>query len=371
MLILHVLQAEYGECLLVEFGRPDQSRFLLIDGGVATTYSGGLRNRLAAIGQVGGRLDLVILSHVDNDHITGLLDLFAELHAQRASGQPELVSVEALWHNSFHTTIGVRSDLESRLRRLLSQPGSAGAAMVCTQATLAGIGEGQALSRTARQLVIPINPGFPKGRVVLEESPAAVTLGNMSLRVVGPSRSSLIRLRRQWRAWLRRHEEAIGSGDPLLAANSDRSVPNLSSIMTLVEADGRRMLLSGDGRSDHLLQGLERIGLLVPGGTITVDLLKLPHHGSARNVTKTLFDRVRANRYVISTNGRDGNPDPATLAWLAMAIRDQGRSAEILATNSTPSLAAMTANYPQSAYGYRLKILDPGSTAFTLSLSST
>jgi hypothetical protein len=42
---------------------------------------------------------------------------------------------------------------------------------------------------------------------------------------------------------------------PFIAAMADRSIPNLSSIMILAEADeGKKILFTGDGRGDHLLQ---------------------------------------------------------------------------------------------------------------------
>jgi hypothetical protein len=50
-----------------------------------------------------------------------------------------------------------------------------------------------------------------------------------------------------------------------------------------------------------------------------VDVLKLPHHGSIRNVDEHFFARVRARNYVISANGRDGNPEDQTLALLCDA----------------------------------------------------
>ncbi len=50
-----------------------------------------------------------------------------------------------------------------------------------------------------------------------------------------------------------------------------------------------------------------------------VDLLKLPHHGSCRNNTAELLTRVTADTYVISADGKHGNPDLETLERLAEA----------------------------------------------------
>jgi beta-lactamase superfamily II metal-dependent hydrolase len=97
---------------------------------------------------------------------------------------------------------------------------------------------------------------------------------------------------------------------------------NLSSIVVLAEAEGRSMLLCGDARGDHVLTGLESAGRLAAGGTLALDILKLPHHGSIRNVDTDFFARLPARHYVISANGRDGNPESATLEAIAASRAD-------------------------------------------------
>ena len=76
----------------------------------------------------------------------------------------------------------------------------------------------------------------------------------------------------------------------------------------LAECEGKRMLLTGDARDDHILAGLDEAGIAKDGKT-HVDILKLPHHGSIRNMRPEFFERVTADHYVISANGRDGNPE--------------------------------------------------------------
>jgi len=84
----------------------------------------------------------------------------------------------------------------------------------------------------------------------------------------------------------------------------------------LFRSGAHTLLLTGDARSDEIVAGLEAEGLLDGAEPVTVDVLKLPHHGSSRNVDPTFFTRVRARNYVISANGRDGNPENETLAML-------------------------------------------------------
>jgi beta-lactamase superfamily II metal-dependent hydrolase len=143
-------------------------------------------------------------------------------------------------------------------------------------------------------------------------------------------------------------------------SNSDTTLPNLSSIMFLAKAEDRTMLFTGDGRSDHLLQGLAQAGLLDDKGRMHVNVLKLSHHGSDRDVTKTFFRKVTADVYVASANGKDDNPDLATLIWLMEAAKEQQRNVEIVVTNQTPSIEKLQEEYASDEYGYSVRILKQG-----------
>lgn len=364
MFKLHVVQAQYGDSLLLEYGTATSPRFMLIDGGPPMTYQQHLRAVLEDIVQT-GKLDLVALSHVDADHIIGLLDYFAELRTENGAGT--LPAVKGLWHNSFARAIDPSGEIRSRLQGLMTVE----AASVMAHAGMAinGIAEGNSLRLAAQTLQIPINSGFPDDLILVDTATDPVKFGNLRLQIVGPTQANLDALQKQWEEWLEKHEEAINSGDPFLMANSDRSVPNLSSIMFLAKADGKTILFTGDGRSDHLLQGLGQAGLLDEDGKLHIDVLKLPHHGSNRNMTKKFFKAVTADTYVASANGRDDNPDLATLIWLVEAARDQSRKVKIVVTNRTPSVEKLLEEYDPAEYGYKIDTLKNGLHRKTLTLA--
>ena len=74
---------------------------ILIDGGARGTYDNYLKKRLEQIKtdedlEQGVPLEMVMVSHVDSDHIAGILDLFEDLKSNSAP-----VTVTKLWHNSF------------------------------------------------------------------------------------------------------------------------------------------------------------------------------------------------------------------------------------------------------------------------------
>src|SRR5438132_13595863 len=73
MFVLEALQAKHGDCLLLHWGDQASPRLALIDGGPDTVYSQMLKPRLQEIAEERGverlRLDLTMVSHIDDDHI--------------------------------------------------------------------------------------------------------------------------------------------------------------------------------------------------------------------------------------------------------------------------------------------------------------
>jgi len=354
MFELHAVQAAFGDCLLIKFGSPASPRFILIDGGPPDTYKFHLKPLLKQIRSSNAPLDLVVLSHVDNDHTIGLLEYFAELRTPGHS----LPTPGALWHNSFTATIDPNGVIAPRLTALISPA----RASVMAESGLAvnGIGEGSSLRVQALALGMPMNQGFGGGLVTVDNAPAVLNFANLKVTVVGPTQANLDALEQKWIDWLDTHEPAVASGDPFVMANSDQSVPNLSSIMLLAEGDGRRMLLTGDGRSDHLLDGLAQASLLDTAGKMHVDVLKMPHHGSNRNITRKFLTKVTADVYVASANGKDDNPDLATLIWIAETAKAQGRQVQIVVTNQTPSTEKLLEEYPPTDFTYSLRVMPAG-----------
>jgi len=369
MLKLHVLQAECGDCLILEYGTPSNPKYILIDGGPDTIYQKYLKSQLQEINNTGGELETVILSHVDNDHIIGLIEMTTELRAQRDSNATETIKVKEIWFNSFTNTIGSGTNIESRIKNVLLKTAGTGMIPANTEITLKGISEGDHLRKDAILLKIPINPEFPNKVITVDKAPNEIVLDNLTLRIVGPTQKNIDELRIKWLEWLDKYEENIDTQDPLLVAMSDRSIPNLSSIMIYAEAEGKKLLLMGDGRGDHLLEGLDKTNLLDAKGTMQVDVLKVPHHGSDRNVSKKFFKNVVADKYIISTNGKDDNPDLATLIWIVEAAREQARQIQILATNKTESTEKLVKDYDPNEYGYEIVELNRSFNSLVLNLS--
>ena len=70
-----------------------------------------------------------------------------------------------------------------------------------------------------------------------------------------------------------------------------------------------------------LLDGLASAGFIEnpKTGACHFDVLKMPHHGSNRNMTQDFLERITADHYVVSADGKFSNPDPETVDFLGKA----------------------------------------------------
>lgn len=330
MFTLEALEAKHGDALLLHWGQEATPNLIVIDGGPAGVFRSSLRPRLEALAKARGRgplpIRLLMVSHIDDDHIHGVLDFTRELSDLKKEKKTQPWRILGLWHNSFDDVIGNAAPLTASLAASV-QPLSAGGELLPglpfdrpSAAIVASVGQGKTLRDDARALGLDVNKPF--GPLVWAPAGGKRTAtfeGGLTLHVVGPLEAQVLELQKDWDKKLEEMKKKSAAEAQAIAAEFvDKSVYNLSSIVVLAERGDRRMLLTGDARGDFVLKGLEDAGLL-DNGAIHVDLLKLPHHGSDRNVAEEFFVRVTADRYVISADGRFGNPEPKTLAMLTQA----------------------------------------------------
>ncbi|WP_200302184.1 ComEC/Rec2 family competence protein [Streptomyces adelaidensis] len=342
MLTFDFLDARHGDCFLVRWGadedpdgvrrRPPGERVMLVDGGPAGVYQASLRGRLRELAGGGGgfaggdggpvgrgrgdgappHLDVVCLSHVDDDHAGGLVRLFRDMRQAQQDGEAPPYAVDALWFNSVEDLVDQRAPgLSASVRPLLERAAASAAAVT------ASYNQGRDIRDAAAALRLDGNSPF---HTPLVEG-AEATLHDLDVTVVAPDEAALAELEERWRLAKQR-------GDPevISAAYDDDSVQSLSSIVLLLRHEDGTALLTGDARGDHVLAGLRALDLLDDSAPLHVDLLKLPHHGSGRNLAPDFFDRVRADHYVISADGvRHHHPGEDTLRWLVDSrARDDG-----------------------------------------------
>jgi hypothetical protein len=357
---LEALEAKHGDALLLHFGTIHKPQLLVIDGGPSGVYTKTLRNRLNILKAARSPNDslpirMVMVSHIDDDHINGVLQLTRRLEELRAQEKPLPYNLLTLWHNSFDDILGNSADTLTTNLKAAVKAVSAAAAMPAdlpiqrhSALVLASVKQGRELRNYATTLSLDVNEGFDS-LVMVPEGQKHKTLsfgGGLSFTVLGPHEARVRELQEAWDREIRK------LGVARQAAFVDQSVFNLSSIIVMAKAGGHTMLLTGDARGDDILEGLTRAKLL-KDGTCHLDLLKIPHHGSDHNVSTEFFRQVTADHYVVSGDGEHGNPEIATLKMLSEA---RGQEAFTLyLTNQEPRLTVFF--QAEKAAGKKYKVV--------------
>ena len=307
---IEMLPARHGDCLWIEYGDEAEVHRILIDGGPVTTFA-SIAARLDQVPMGSRVFDLVVLSHVDADHVEGLVRLFAE--------KPLPFVVREVWFNGW--------------RQMRPQHG------------LLGPVQGEFLSALLARRV----PGAwqPDGApwVVPDAGPlpAFDLPGGMTLTLLSPSTATLEEMAEAWApvvtkagilpgnldaAWAALakkkkflpREGLLGASpdlDALLRAQfvEDDAPANGSSIAMLAECGGKRALLLADAFPGVVSGSLARLCAARGVDRLEVDAVKVSHHGSKFNTDEALLRQVRSPAYLISTNGEQfHHPDAECLA---------------------------------------------------------
>ncbi len=306
MIRVELLPASFGDCILVEWGTKNARHRLLIDAGLKGTYRDALEPRLAELGKPVA-LELLVVTHIDRDHICGILPLL--------EADPPVITAKDIWFNG-------RAHLDDGL----------------------GAADGEALGRLLKGAELPWNESFEKKAVVVPETgdlPVKRLDGKATLTLLSPYRSQLTTLAAEWDDtlgnWEKEDEpadgalppDALGKRPPLSGIDAqtvldlsnekfeeDDAAPNGSSIAFLFEHEGKRILFGADAHPSVLLKSMRRL----PAESTKLDAFKLAHHGSMNNLSPALLEAVECSRFLISSNGGSfGHPHPETLAWIVTA----------------------------------------------------
>jgi beta-lactamase superfamily II metal-dependent hydrolase len=301
MIELSMLPGKDGDCLLLSYG--DGPRRVLIDGGRSATYP-LIKPVLAALEPPG--IDLLVVTHVDQDHVLGILELFND---------DARVPVGEVWFNGFDQLMDTLETFGPR--------------------------DGELLTAALQEQQVPWNRAF-HGRAIEVGRPQQPRKDNASFHIVAPERAALARLVPLWEKECRDHGlipgvdpkpagiegfEQFGPVDVNALAETpfkaDSSKTNATSIAFLFEFDGVRILFTGDGDDSRIVESLRPLAE-AEGGRLRLDALKVAHHGSAGNISPDLLKMIDCPRYLFSTNGdRHGHPDPVAVARILVHGGDE------------------------------------------------
>jgi beta-lactamase superfamily II metal-dependent hydrolase len=312
---IKVLQAVNGDSILLSFADGEgRNRNILIDGGTKNAYEtrlsprkvrdGDLKLAVAEIREAGEKIDLLILTHVDDDHIGGILKWFEK--------DSEAISlVERVWFNS-GKLISEYFQAEENDENLLP--------LRVSNRRYTGIKQGITFENLIEENGI-------WDRTIIKETDTLELLG-FKFTILSPDADKLSKLLFKWK------KEAPSSFTSKRASDysktllelvetdkfeEDAAIHNGSSIAFFLEDGSKRFLFLGDAHPSCVAASLKKLGFSNEN-PLKADLVKVSHHGSKGNTSYELLELIDCDKFVISSNGAVHNlPDKLCLARIINA----------------------------------------------------
>lgn len=283
MLNIKVLPANCGDSIIISFDDGNRIKNILVDGGAGTVYEDTLRNEIKKIKHLGQKIDLLIVTHTDIDHIGGIIKFIEDDILNNC--------IEELWFNSW-TNFGGKPVKLSHDKKEISA------------------GSAKTLEKKLEKMKIWQNELIAQG-IYRKYNQAKIT-------VVSPNEDSLEELRGYLKS-----EFLISESDDRKKKiaflqkrdfKEDKSISNGSSIAFVFEYQNKKILFTGDSFSSIVLEGLEKINFINNDKKVKFDYVKISHHASKKNTSDGLLEKIECNNYIVTTQGCNGKPNKETFA---------------------------------------------------------
>jgi beta-lactamase superfamily II metal-dependent hydrolase len=351
---IKVYPAKNGDCFLISFGiTKEESKHLLIDCGYVDTFQKYLKNDLIKIGETGGTLEKLILTHIDADHIQGALRLLKDNNAEK------FIAIKEVWHNTYrHLTEQKEGEIDAKQERILKQIIRRGYPQNESKQGEEGISaeQGTTVGALLLQGKYSWNNDFDNHAVCIEQKSTVGLTSDASINLLSPDKQKLEKLKNLWSEELKKYGANFNLGNTQLYDDAfemlmswekgkpdiapkqisataetlevllktpfdeDDTATNGSSIAFVLQVQNKKMLFLADahpGLIVHFLNEYQK------EGTIIFDLIKVAHHGSYGNISLELLNKTDSERYLISTNGQMHNhPDKKTIAHIVTRKSD-------------------------------------------------
>ncbi len=382
MLKVKMYPAKNGDALLVSaFGT-----HILVDAGYGSTFDEHIAPDLKHLSGEGHRLDLLICTHIDRDHIAGIIEFIS---ANGPSGARSVIDVSQVWHNSLRSlswpagkpdSTYDRQVLEAIRKRGFPLPRSAGAS-----ANTIGAKQGSSLARLLRDHNYRWNDVDGTTPVTSDRPPEALANGVL-VHLLGPTKTRLEELRAWWLREMRRlsykgtaaidtiiedayemvcasaRQHVVPTAKTISSASkkrlrdvyvADDSLTNGSSIVAIVEGGAKRLLLLGDAWAEDIAAELRRTH---GGDNLKLfDAIKVSHHGSLRNTSVDLLSLIDAPLFLISTNG-SGHDHPDFEVLAEIVDRPAAFERIIYFNYETPASTRLKAHVSRSGARFNVRI---------------
>ena len=301
-----ILPAFHGDCILIKTYDINNDEFIiLIDGGTAQTFRYTLKAELKDINHI----NLLVLTHIDSDHIAGLISLFK-------SSLVDEITIDEIWMN--HPEI-----VEINNDELISTK------------------QGDSL----KELILLKSPDVKLLEITTIDK--SIIIGGIEFVILSPTPQIKEELYRQWQLSnlpktnndnvnISSQEEIYSNSlEDLskIAFSPDKSINNdifnSSSISFILKCLDVSILLLADSRPEIITQSL-RLNYFSETKPLEVDYVKVSHHGSLNNTSQEQLSLIQSNNFIISTNGGTADHKHPSRETVARIVYNSQRKDKLL-----------------------------------------
>lgn len=282
---IKMLPAMSGDCIEIIVDKP-KPHMIIIDGGMGKICKTILKKDVMDWSDKNGPVDLAILTHVDNDHISGFLTLFSDASFDKNT-------LSALWFN-YGEKIEDHKHF-SPLNRIYINSNN------CNTSHKQGDELYGLLNAKGIPLVAPVVAGMVKDfdqiRIdVLSPSKEVLEKYVNSKDYQGISDNDIFTSAAR-KDYDKSIEELVGKK----CDESSITTTNMSSIAVIISCDNKKIMCLGDSKASEIEKELRKRGFS-EDKPLKLDYIKVAHHGSAHGTSDSLLSIIDCSNYLISAN---------------------------------------------------------------------
>ena len=294
------LQAFNGDSILINYKDGDVNRNILVDGGTPRTYQRHLKPELESLVSNNELIDLLIITHIDDDHIGGIKELYQETNFDRSF-------IKNVWFNSGILLSDFFNEERDTSREVK---------IIMDNQTDMSVGQGISLENALKK-----EGNWQQDIIYTGVKP--IKIGKAQITILSPDLYGLKKLHNKWETetdskvtMSREHDDFDKPISELITKqfSEDTAIPNSSSIAFLIEHEDSSGLFLGDAHPSVVEKSLRSLRYNEKN-KLKVNVVKISHHSSKKNTSPTLLSIIESDRFVILTDGsKHGLPDKQAIA---------------------------------------------------------
>lgn len=296
-IMFEFLKAYNGDCILISTA---EGTNIVIDGGTKKTYFTVLKIKIEALRNNNEKIDLVVLTHIDSDHIGGLIKMLENEKELLEKNEISESIIKKVWFNAFENRMF--SDNFSNETSYQEY-------------------------KTFKEFISKLDEFIKYDEYISIDNKIEYELNNeIKLKLLSPDDEKLNKLYKRNKEKIEEDYYTSYSKDSdmliedliKLPFQKDNSEPNGASIAFVLEYEKKEYLFLGDAHIDFIVKVLKNRGY-TKKEPLELEFIKLSHHGSKKNINQDFLDLVKSDNFIILTSGGShGHPDKEALARIIL-----------------------------------------------------